>query len=177
MAGLEAARAAFYCGDIAQAIVAYHEEHGGYLTREDMASFRSRYESPVTVRWRDMEVITCGPWCQGPVVAQTLRMAERAGLDGLAWDSPEYAHLLLELLKGSFADRERQPCREAEPHSADSSARAQHVEANHHAIERSAVVQRERVERPADRHAHDRQVWWCVQCGQAPRFAWISGGT
>lgn len=106
VAGLEAARAAFYCGDIAQAIVAYHEEHGGYLTREDMASFRSRYEPPVTVRWRDMEVITCGPWCQGPVVAQALRLAEQAGLDGLAWDSPEYAHLMLELLKGAFADRE-----------------------------------------------------------------------
>lgn len=105
-AGLEAARAAFYCGDIAEAIVAYHEEHAGYLTRDDMANFRSRYEAPVTVRWRDMEVITCGPWCQGPVVAQTLRMAERAGLDGLAWDSPEYAHLMIELLKGAFADRE-----------------------------------------------------------------------
>jgi gamma-glutamyltranspeptidase / glutathione hydrolase len=106
VAGLEAARAAFYCGDIAEAIVAYHEEHGGYLTRQEMASFRSRYEAPVTVRWRDMEVITCGPWCQGPVVAQVLRMAEHAGLDSLAWDGPDYAHLMIELLKGAFADRE-----------------------------------------------------------------------
>jgi gamma-glutamyltranspeptidase/glutathione hydrolase len=105
-AGLEAARAAFYDGDIARAIVAYHEEHGGYLTREDLACFRSRYEPPVTVRWRDMEVITCGPWCQGPVVAQTLRMAERAGLAGMEYDSPDYAHLMIELLKGAFADRE-----------------------------------------------------------------------
>jgi gamma-glutamyltranspeptidase/glutathione hydrolase len=106
VAGLEAARAAFYCGDIAQTIVAYHEEHGGYLTRSDLASFRSRYEPPVRIRWRDMEVITCGPWCQGPVVAHTLLMAERAGLDGLDWDSPDYAHLMIELLKGAFADRE-----------------------------------------------------------------------
>jgi gamma-glutamyltranspeptidase/glutathione hydrolase len=106
VAGLQAARAAFYCGDIAQTIVAYHEDHGGYLTRADLASFRSRYEPPVRVRWRDMEVITCGPWCQGPVVAQTLLMAEKAGLDGLAYDSAEYVHLLLELLKGAFADRE-----------------------------------------------------------------------
>ncbi|HEX4009441.1 MAG TPA: gamma-glutamyltransferase [Solirubrobacteraceae bacterium] len=104
--GLEAARAAFYCGDIARAIVAYHQEHGGYLTRADLASFRSRHEPPVRVRWRDMEVITCGPWCQGPVVAQTLTMAERAGLAGMAYDSPEYAHLMIELLKGAFADRE-----------------------------------------------------------------------
>ena len=64
-AGLEAARAAFYCGEIAERIVAFHEENGGYLTRADLATFRSRYEEPVRVRWRGLEVITCGPWCQG----------------------------------------------------------------------------------------------------------------
>jgi gamma-glutamyltranspeptidase/glutathione hydrolase len=105
-AGLEAARAAFYCGDIAEKIAAYHDAHGGYLTREDLAGFHSRYEEPVRVRWRDWEVITCGPWCQGPVVAQTLRMADRMGLDGMRWDSPEYVHAMLEILKGAFADRE-----------------------------------------------------------------------
>jgi gamma-glutamyltranspeptidase / glutathione hydrolase len=106
VAGLEAAHAAFYRGDIADKIASYHAEHGGYLTREDLAGFRSRFEPPVRVRWRDIEVITCGPWCQGPVVAQVLRMVQRAGLEGMQWNSPEYAHLLLELLKGAFADRE-----------------------------------------------------------------------
>lgn len=104
--GLEAARAAFYCGDIANMIADYHEAHGGYLTRRDLSRFRSRYEPPVRVRWRDWEVITCGPWCQGPMVAQALRMAERHGLTGLRWDSPQYVHTLLEILKGAFADRE-----------------------------------------------------------------------
>lgn len=63
---LEAAREAFYRGDIADRIAEYHATHGGYLTRADLASFHSRYELPVRVRWRDWEVITCGPWCQGP---------------------------------------------------------------------------------------------------------------
>ena len=31
LAGLQAARAAFYCGDIAETIVRYHEQNGGYL--------------------------------------------------------------------------------------------------------------------------------------------------
>jgi gamma-glutamyltranspeptidase/glutathione hydrolase len=105
-AGLEAARAAFYCGEIAERIATYHEEHGGYLTREDLASFRCRYEPPVRIRWRDFEVITCGPWCQGPVLAQALRMLEHAGLDGLARDDADYVHLVIEVLKGVFADRE-----------------------------------------------------------------------
>ncbi|TMJ23967.1 MAG: gamma-glutamyltransferase family protein, partial [Alphaproteobacteria bacterium] len=72
LAGLAAARAAFYCGDIAETIVRYHEQNGGYLARDDLANFHSRYEEPVKVRWRDFEVYTCGPWCQGPMLAQAL---------------------------------------------------------------------------------------------------------
>ncbi|MEA2276155.1 MAG: gamma-glutamyltranspeptidase / glutathione hydrolase [Solirubrobacteraceae bacterium] len=107
VAGLEAARAAFYEGDIAARIVAFHGEQGGYLTREDLASFRCRREPPVRVRWRDLEVVTAGPWCQGPVLAQALRTLEHAGLDGLRRDEADYVHLVLEVLKGAFDDRER----------------------------------------------------------------------
>src|SRR4029077_14963244 len=53
LAGLQAARAAFYCGDIAETIVRYHEQNGGSLARDDLANFHSRYEAPVKVRWRD----------------------------------------------------------------------------------------------------------------------------
>jgi gamma-glutamyltranspeptidase/glutathione hydrolase len=105
-AGLEAARAAFYEGDIAERIVAFHEANGGYLTREDLASFRSRYEEPVRVRWRDFEVFTCGAWCQGPVLAQALVTLERGGLETTRFDDPGHVHLVLEVLKAAFADRE-----------------------------------------------------------------------
>jgi gamma-glutamyltranspeptidase / glutathione hydrolase len=86
--------------------VSYHEANGGYLRRNDMSCFRSRYEPPVRIRWRDFEVITCGPWCQGPVVAQTLRMLEYAGLDGTTFGDPSYMHLVVEVMKAAFADRE-----------------------------------------------------------------------
>lgn len=105
-AALEAARAAFYVGDIAEKIVAHQKTEGGFLSREDMANFRSRYEQPVMARWRDMEVITCGPWCQGPTLIQSLLMLEKAGLDGLAHNSGDYLHLLVEVIKCVFADRE-----------------------------------------------------------------------
>jgi gamma-glutamyltranspeptidase/glutathione hydrolase len=107
LAGLAAARAAFYCGDIAETIVRYHESHGGYLARDDLAEFHSRYEEPVKVRWRDFEVYTCGPWCQGPMLAQALRMIEAAGgLKGLQHNSADYVHLIIEILKAACADRE-----------------------------------------------------------------------
>jgi gamma-glutamyltranspeptidase / glutathione hydrolase len=105
-AGLQAARDAFYRGDIAERIVAFHAEHGGLLTREDLASFNCRREPPVRVRWRDADVYTCGPWSQGPVLAHALLLVERAGLDGLHREGADYAHLVIEVLKRAFADRE-----------------------------------------------------------------------
>ena len=75
--------------------------------RDDLANFHSRYEAPVSVRWRDFEVFTCGPWCQGPMLAQALRMVEAAGgLKGLAHNSADYIHLVTEILKAACADRE-----------------------------------------------------------------------
>jgi gamma-glutamyltranspeptidase/glutathione hydrolase len=105
-AGLEAARAAVYPGDIARTIVTYLEEQGSYLTYDDMVGFRSRYEEPVHTRWRDFDVVTCGPWCQGPMLGQALKLVERAGLGVLSHNSVDYIHLLIELLKGAFSDRE-----------------------------------------------------------------------
>ena len=105
-AGLAAARDAFYVGDIAAQIVKYHKEHGGFLTREDLAAFHTPHEPAVRVRWRDFEVFTCGPWCQGPVLAQSLLMLERIGLPDTGIDDPDYAHSVLEVLKAAFSDRE-----------------------------------------------------------------------
>lgn len=106
VAGLEAARAAFYEGETAQAITRYHEENGGYLAADDLAEFRSRYEPVVPVRWRDFTILTCGAWCQGPILSEALSIVEKYGIDGMAHNSPEYVHTVIEALKGAFADRE-----------------------------------------------------------------------
>src|SRR5207244_7043405 len=44
-AGLQAARDAFYVGDIARAIVAFQKSEGGLLAAEDVANYRSPVES------------------------------------------------------------------------------------------------------------------------------------
>jgi gamma-glutamyltranspeptidase/glutathione hydrolase len=106
VAGLEAARAAFYDGPISRRIVEYHARHGGYLTAEDMAVFRCRIEAPTSTLWRGLEVLTCGPWCQGPTLAQTLLILEAGRVADLDYNSVEYVHLVVEALKGAFSDRE-----------------------------------------------------------------------
>ncbi|MBI4182477.1 MAG: gamma-glutamyltransferase family protein [Proteobacteria bacterium] len=106
-AGIGAARDAFYKGDIAAAIVRYHRENGGFLTAEDMAGYRVSVEPPVATRFRDYEVLTCGPWCQGPAFAHALRLLDGFDLARMGHNSPAYAHTLIEAFKLVFADRER----------------------------------------------------------------------
>ena len=81
-AGLEAARDAFYRGDIARKIVAFMKEQGGLLSAEDLAEYHSPVGPPERRRFGDLEVFTCGAWCQGPVLLQTLALLEGTDLAG-----------------------------------------------------------------------------------------------
>jgi gamma-glutamyltranspeptidase / glutathione hydrolase len=105
-AGLEAARDAFYRGDIARKIVAFMKEQGGLLSADDLAEYRSPVGPPERRRFGDLEVFTCGAWCQGPVLLQTLALLEGTDLAGFGQNSADYVHHLTEALKLAFADRE-----------------------------------------------------------------------
>ncbi|HUG36709.1 MAG TPA: gamma-glutamyltransferase family protein [Candidatus Limnocylindrales bacterium] len=106
-AGLRAARDLFYRGDIAQEIGAFYRAEGGLLTYDDLAAFRVQVEAPVRARFHEYEMFTCGPWCQGPALAQVLTLLEGDDLRALGHNSPAYVHLLTEALKLVYADRER----------------------------------------------------------------------
>src|SRR5437763_10197857 len=104
--GLEAARDAFYRGDIAKKIVGFMKEQGGLLSTEDLADYHSPVGPPERRRFGDLEVFTCGAWCQGPVLLQTLALLEGTDLKALGHNSADYVHRLTEALKLAFADRE-----------------------------------------------------------------------
>jgi gamma-glutamyltranspeptidase/glutathione hydrolase len=74
---------------------------------DDLAAYRSEIESPVRLTFGDVEVMTCGPWCQGPVLLQFLSLLARDDLRTLGHNSPAYAHLVTEAMKLGFADRDR----------------------------------------------------------------------
>ena len=106
-AGLAAARDAFYRGDIAQTIAKYHRENGGLLTQEDLAEYRSEIEAPLRYTYKGTDVLSCGPWCQGPVLLQMLSLLDEVDLEALGHNSKDYVHLLAEVMGLCFADRER----------------------------------------------------------------------
>jgi gamma-glutamyltranspeptidase/glutathione hydrolase len=106
-AGLEAARDAFYRGDIAAAIVRFNRAHGGWMREDDLAEFHAEIEPAERTSFNGIDVYSCGPWCQGPALLQALNLLEPAALKDLGHNSLDYIHVVTEALKLAFADRER----------------------------------------------------------------------
>lgn len=78
----------------------------GYLTRDDLADYNGRAEPPVSIEFGGLTICKCGPWSQGPVFLQQLRLLDGTDLGRLKHNSPDYLHLLTESAKLAFADRE-----------------------------------------------------------------------
>src|SRR5262249_12906677 len=95
-----------YRGDIARKIVGFMQEQGGLLSAEDLAGYHSPVGPPERRRFGDLDVFTCGAWCQGPVLLQTLALLDGTDVRGLGHNSAAYVHHLTEALKLAFADRE-----------------------------------------------------------------------
>src|SRR3954471_17107287 len=112
---IEAARHAFYKGFVADAVDRFYkselidstgERHRGLLTGDDLANYAARVEKPVLVDYHGLTVHKLGPWSQGPMLLQTLRVLE--GFDIAAMDplGPQFVHTVVEALKLGFADRD-----------------------------------------------------------------------
>ena len=104
---LQAARDRFYKGDIADELVAWYVENGGFLRKKDLAAHKTRVERPVTVDYRGYTICKCNTWTQGPYLCQTLRLLEGFDLKAMGHLSADYVHVLTEALKLGFADRDK----------------------------------------------------------------------
>jgi len=114
--GLTAARNYFYEGPIAKRIstfIAKHRfrdatgrSHAGLIGLADLAEYHTRLEEPVSIEYKGLRVHKCGPWSQGPVFLQQLRLLEGYDLPRLRHNTAKYIHILTEASKLAFADRE-----------------------------------------------------------------------
>ena len=116
VAGIEAARDAFYKGEIAERILdfitttpvedATGKAHTALLSYDDMAEWQPAVEESVMVEYRGLEVHKCSTWTQGPVFLQQLTLLEGYDIASMGHNSAEYIHTLVEASKLAFADRE-----------------------------------------------------------------------
>jgi gamma-glutamyltranspeptidase/glutathione hydrolase len=72
--------APFYTGDIAAAVVEWAEKSGGHITSEDLRSYETLDLAPLSVNFRDREILTVPPPnAGGTLIAYTLMLLSRLG--------------------------------------------------------------------------------------------------
>ncbi|NND18376.1 MAG: gamma-glutamyltransferase family protein [Silicimonas sp.] len=113
---IEAARRSFRQGFVAEAVGTFKRDacvldatgecRRGVLTGDDMATWSATIEAPIEVETHGVTVWKCGPWTQGPVLLQALRLLEQDLPDDLEPTGDGYVHRVIEALKLAFADRE-----------------------------------------------------------------------
>ena len=113
---IEAARRAWYEGFVAETIGDYlataevmdvtGQRNRGLLTGADLAGWSAAVEAPVAFDYHGLTVCKTGPWGQGPVFGQQLRLLDGYDLAAMGAGSAELIHTVTECAKLAFADRE-----------------------------------------------------------------------
>src|SRR5450631_4272757 len=98
--------AALYQGPLGDILVDYIKAHGGFISREDLASYRTVERSPVRADYRGWEILgPPPPAASGVHIAQMLNILEGYDVAAMGFGSAETIHHLAEVLKIAFADR------------------------------------------------------------------------
>lgn len=98
-------RDVFYKGEIAEKIVKYVREQGGFLSMRDFQDHTSEWVEPISTNYRGYDVWELPPNGQGTAVLQMLNILENYDIASMGFGSTKYIHLFLEAKKLAFEDR------------------------------------------------------------------------
>lgn len=96
--------AAFYGGEIAQALARFSAEHGGVHKVEDFAAFKPEWVTPIARQYRGYAVHEIPPNGQGIAALMALGIAEQFDLASMKVDGADSQHVQVEAMKLAFAD-------------------------------------------------------------------------
>ena len=98
-------RDVFYRGEMAEKIVKYLRENGGFFTMKDFEDHHSDWVEPVSTNYRGYDVWELPPNGQGIATLQMLNILENFDLKNMGFGSTDYMHLFIEAKKLAFEDR------------------------------------------------------------------------
>ena len=101
----EKGRDVFYKGEIAEKIVNYVREQGGFLSMKDFEDHHSDWVEPISVNYRGYDVWELPPNGQGTAALEMLNIMKNYDVASMEFGSPEYIHLFVEAKKLAFEDR------------------------------------------------------------------------
>jgi gamma-glutamyltranspeptidase/glutathione hydrolase len=97
----------FYRGAVAGRIAKFFQDNGGVLTADDLANYQAKWVTPISTTYRGYTIYTQPPSSSAVAVLEQLNMLEGYDLKALGHNSPEYLHLLGEVMRLAVADRNR----------------------------------------------------------------------
>jgi gamma-glutamyltranspeptidase/glutathione hydrolase len=98
--------AALYHGPLGDILADYMKAHGGFITREDLRSYKTVERLPVRADYRGWEILgPPPPAASGVHIAQMLNILEGHDIAATGFGTAETIHLLAEAMKIAFADR------------------------------------------------------------------------
>jgi gamma-glutamyltranspeptidase/glutathione hydrolase len=100
----EHGRDAFYKGPIAEAIVAYSDEHDGFLTMKDFEDHTSTWVEPIYADYKNYRLYELPPNGQGIAALEMIKILENVDLGAMGHNSAEYLHHIIEAKKLAYAD-------------------------------------------------------------------------
>ena len=95
-----------YTGSLGAHYADHMAKAGGYITREDLTSYRTVARAPIHGTYRGFDILGPPPPSSGPLhIVQMLNILEGHDIGALGFGTPDTLHLLAEVLKIAFADR------------------------------------------------------------------------
>jgi gamma-glutamyltranspeptidase/glutathione hydrolase len=92
----------FYQGELADKIVGFLRKHGGFLEKDDMATYEVDWVDPISVNYRGYDVWEIPPNGQGIVALMALQIAK--GYEFSSKEDAEALHRQIEAMKLAFTD-------------------------------------------------------------------------
>ena len=80
--------------------------HAGLLSGQDMADWQASTEETVSIDYAGVTVHKTGPWGQGPVLLQTLRILESSDIAAMDPYGDMFVYTAVVALKLALADRD-----------------------------------------------------------------------
>jgi gamma-glutamyltranspeptidase/glutathione hydrolase len=99
---------AFYCGPIADQIVAEMQTGGGLITKQDLAVYRAHVRRPIHGTYRGHDIYAPPPPSSGGIaLVEMLNILEQFELTGQGRDSAATIHQMTEAMRRAYFDRAR----------------------------------------------------------------------
>jgi gamma-glutamyltranspeptidase / glutathione hydrolase len=95
----------FYRGGLAERIDEFSKQHGGFISKEDLASYKPEWVQPIKVNYRGYDVWEIPPNGQGIVALMALNMLK--GYELNEKESVDTYHKQIEAMKLAFADAKK----------------------------------------------------------------------